>query len=233
MRSLLGLGLLLGLLCALPAVAELRRVEAVGAVPAGADAPKGVPIRRAALQAALREAVFGVGAELAGGLDSYTEPLLSEALGKDPSDFVVRYRIKEDRGERRPLLIHEPGVTSEYVVLAEADVDVGRVRQQLAAVGLIQRERPSQGHHVLVVLEDLISYPALAALEEQLRADPKVASVLPMEFVQGQAWLAVETSRSAAELLQRISRRPPEGVEIVPLGADEGRVHLRLVPHTD
>jgi hypothetical protein len=75
MRSLLGLGLLLGLLCALPAVAELRRVEAVGAVPAGADAPKGVPIRRAALQAALREAVFGVGAELAGGLDSYTEPL--------------------------------------------------------------------------------------------------------------------------------------------------------------
>ena len=54
MRGIRGCVVVLAL--ALPAAgvdaAELRRVEAVGAVPAGADAPAGVPVRRAALEAA-------------------------------------------------------------------------------------------------------------------------------------------------------------------------------------
>ncbi len=49
MRGITGLAVWALILATGPAsAAELRRVEAVGAVPAGADAPSGVPIRRAA-----------------------------------------------------------------------------------------------------------------------------------------------------------------------------------------
>ena len=79
-------------------------MEAVGAVPLGAAAPRHSPPRDAALQAALSDAVRRVALELLPELDpGESATLLDEVLGLDPLDYATRFRILEDRGPRPAL----------------------------------------------------------------------------------------------------------------------------------
>lgn len=229
MRGIAGLALLALLVAAAGGAsgAELRRVEAVGAVPAGADAPSGIPIRRAALEAALAQAVLRVASDL-GGV-SEQDPALQQILGNDPLGYVSRYRMLEDRGERRALLVDDPDVTMEYVVLVEAQVDEGRIRSRLTDAGILSPRERADTASVLVVLEDLHSYWALAAIREQLEADSRVRSVVPQEFEVGRVALAVETSRDPRDLLRQLSASPPAGVEVRLLEAGRSGLRLRVV----
>jgi hypothetical protein len=231
MRGISGLLMLALLLAAAggASAAELRRVEAVGAVPAGADAPSGVPIRRAALEAALAQAVLRVASDL-GGLPEQ-DPALQEILGNDPLGYVARYRMLEDRGERRALLVDDPNVTMEYVVLVEAQVDEGRIRSLLTDAGILSPRERHDTESVLVVLEDVHSYWALAAIRERLEADPRVRSVVPQEFEVGRVALAVETSRDPRGLLRQLSATPPPGVEVRLLEAGRRGLRLQVVEH--
>lgn len=207
--------------------AELRRVEAVGAVPGGADAPEGVPVRRAALEAALEQAVLRVASDL-GGLPEQ-DPALAESLGRDLMGYVSRYRMLEDRGERRALLVHDPDVTVEYVVLVEAHVDEARIRRRLTDAGLLSPRETARSGSVLVVLEDLHSYWALEAIRSRLERDARVSSVVPQEFEVGRAALAVQTSRDPRGLLRQLSADPPAGVEVRLLEAGRGGLRLQVV----
>lgn len=226
-----GLAAALLLLVAGAQAAEMRRVEAVGAVPAGADAPQGQPIRQAALQAALSQAVLRVASDL-GGL-SERDPALAEVLGSDPFDYVSRYRILEDRGERRALLVEDPDVTTEYVVLVEAQVDEGLIRSRLTDAGVLSpRQQQGDTQRLLVILEDVHSYQALRAIRARLEEDTRVRSVVPQEFEVGRAALAVETSRAPRDLLQGLTAQPPEGVEVHLLEAGGQGLRLRVVERT-
>ena len=111
-----------------PAWAETRRLEVVGAVASDGPTPGDVPVREAALQAALTDGVRRVARQLLAEEGGSSSPLpLADVLGGEPTAFAQRYRILEDRGERRALLVNTPGVSREYVVLVEVHVDVDRV----------------------------------------------------------------------------------------------------------
>jgi hypothetical protein len=233
-RAGLGLLVLLGLLTPEVGVAQLRRIEAVGVVAAGADAPRGLPIREAAVEAALREAVVRVAADLADGPPLAGAEDLAELFGQKPSNYVARYRLIEDRGTRRPLLVEDPAVTSEYVVVVVAHVDSERVRRRLVEEGFLAESilGRAQGR-VVLVLEGLRSYRLLAALRERLGEDPAVGRTVPEAFDRDGAALAVYTSRSTAQILDRLLAEPPHGVEIVPLREEGDRVWIRLVERRD
>ena len=211
------------------ASAQVRRVEAVGAVAAGTHAPKGLPIQQAAIEAGLREGVRRVALDLLGSRAADTEPRLDATLGPNVYEYVSRFQLLEDRGERRPLLLHDPELTSEYVVLVSVQVDADRVRDRLTRAGLLAADGAPAPGRVLFVLEDLRSWRSVEALVERLRAEPGVRSVVPEEFSRGRARLAVEATHTPDAIVKRLLAQPPEGLEVVPLRQDAEGVHLRLV----
>jgi hypothetical protein len=211
------------------AAGELRSVEAVGAVAGGTQAPKGLPIQQAAIEAGLREAVRRVARDLVGSGAAALGPRLEATLGPNVYEYVSRFQLLEDRGEQPPLLLDDPTVKSEYVVLVSVQVDAERVRGRLAGAGLLGPDGAPAPGRVLLVIEDVRSYPGFAALAKRLRADPGVRSVVPDEFVRGRARLAVETTLSPDAVLKRLVAQPPEGLEVVLLRQDAEGVHLRLV----
>jgi hypothetical protein len=215
-----------------PAVAagapELRRVESVGAAPAGAQARAGATLRQAALEAALGDAVRRVAAELSGLSDA--DPGLARALGDRPLDYVARYRLTEDRGERRALLVADPQAVLEYVVVAEAHVDVARLRARLERAGLLAPpEREAQLARVRLVLEGVQSWEAVQAIRAQLARERAVRSVVPEVLEPGGVTLAVETSRRPGEIASALLARPPQGIEVHLVRAEHDGVRLRVV----
>jgi len=224
-----------GLLLASAAGAELRRLEVVGVVPAGADAQRGVPIRRAAVQAALEEAVARVVRDVLsarGGAQLLAEAPDTPVLGEDPSVYAIRYRVIEDRGERRALLVTDPEVSTEYVLLVAVTVDAGRVEARLGELGLLAGAAPSgQAGGFRLVVEDPPSYAAYQQLREHLLAGP-ARTALPESFEAGRVVLRVEAPGGSSRLLDRLLTAPPRGLEVVPLSASEETlvVRLRLQP---
>lgn len=209
------------------AAGELRRVEAVGAVALGPDALHGTPPRDAARRAALAQAVRRVATDLlpsAHPLES--DAVLAEVLGDDPLEFVARFRILEDRGERPALFVS--GAEREYVVRVEAFVAEDRVRSRLVRAGLL--DRPSgdtRRVRLRVVLEDVPDYAAYAALRQLLLEQPGVRSALPVALEPGRAVLEVETDRGARALLP-VLRRGTETLSVTPLDSDAGTLRLRV-----
>jgi hypothetical protein len=218
------------LLVALPALAEVRRLEVVGVVPAGPDAPPGVPIRQAALEAALAEAVMRVASERLSPESVAAPDLdLAKVLGGNPREFTVGYRVLEDRGERRALLVADPEVATEYALQVEVDVDVSRVESALAAAGLPIAE-PVEGssHEVRVVVEHLPSYRAYAALRSHLMEAGGASSVIPERFEQGKVELRVAGRLAPDELIDRLVAPAPEGLRVEPVFADTMSVWIRV-----
>jgi len=221
--------LLLAML-ALPAGAEVRRVEALGAVPLGADSSPSGPPKDAALRRALHDAVWRVALDQLPGFDPTDEAsqdALADALGQEPLDYASRFRVVEDRGERPALFSDEPGVESEYVVLVEVYVETSRVRERLAAAGLLSRPSgDTRRYRVRVVLDEVGSYGAYQAVRTLLQ-EMGARSAVPVELERGRAVLDVVGSRPPDALVAALVRAAPPNLSVVPLGIDEQGVHLR------
>jgi hypothetical protein len=229
-RRALGLALLM-LLVASPAPAEVRRLEVVGVVPAGADAPPGAPPRRAALGAALAQGVERVARGLLSD-DAAADPDLDlgQVLGGKPREFTVGYKVLEDRGERRALLLADPEISTEYVLLVEVFVDVTRIESALDAAGLL-RPAPVKGagRELRVVVESLPSYRAYLALRKHLIEQGGATSVIPAVFESGRVELRVNARLEPPELMDRLVTPPPEGLRIEPLFTDDDSMRIRVV----
>ena len=229
MRRPLGL-VLSALLLATPVLAEVRRLEVVGVVPAGADAQPGVPARQAALAAALAQGVDRVARSLLSEEAAADPDLeLGRLLGGKPRDFTVGYKVLEDRGERRALLLADPEVSTEYVLLVEVFVDVSLLEGALSAAGLPLRE-PAAGarHELRVIVDQLPSYRAYQALRRHLAGQPGVSSAVPAIFESGRVELSVDGQLAPHELLDRLLRPPPEGIRIEPVFVDTGSLWIRV-----
>jgi hypothetical protein len=207
----------------------VRRVEVVGVVPAGADAPPDIPVREAALQAALAQGVARVARELLSEEAAMDPDFdLGAVLGGHPRDFTVRYQVLEDRGERRALLVADPDVSTEYAVLVEVFVDVSRIASALDAAGLLATRLPEGASPVLHLVVDLPSYRAYEALRQHLLEQAGVSSVIPERFEPGRVDFRLTTTRSPAELLDRLVGSPPAGLSVEPLAVDDGSMRIRL-----
>jgi hypothetical protein len=220
-RRAIGLTLLV-LLVALPTLAEVRRLEVVGVVPAGADARPGVPARQAALGAALTQAVERVARELL-SYDAAADPGLDlgQLLGGKPQDFTVGYKVLEDRGERRALLLGDPEISTEYVLLVEVFVDVTRIGGALEAAGLLLAAPVGgTGQELWLVVESLPSYRAYLALRRHLIEQAGATSVIPAVFAEGRVELRVTARLEPPELMDRLVTPPPEGLRVEPVFAD-------------
>lgn len=223
-------------LAALPGLAgaEIRRLEAVGVAPI-AKGERGSARREAAIQGALREAVFRVAEELLLEEDvGEAGASLGSVLGTDMVLYAARFRILEDRGERPVLFTEDPNVTREYVVTVEVHVDTDLVADKLADAGLLARTQPGSGHttSVRVEVEGLTRFAAFAEVRELLMTGGRARRVVPLEFERGRAVFEVETEGNAGALLDRVLEAAPARVEIVPLEARGGelRVLVRWTP---
>ena len=206
---------------AAPGFAEVRRLEVVGVAPAGADAKRKASVRDQALGSAIEEGVERVAREL------LEEPLppedLAAALG-DPGAYAVSYRILEDRGERRALLLR-PEVATEYVLLVEVHVDATRIERALARAGRLGVRGP--GRRFRVLLEDPASYAVYERVRQGLVAAGARRAV-PLEFRPGEVLLVVDAPAGPERLLERLvraSRRGGSPIRVVEV--DGSLVRLR------
>jgi hypothetical protein len=219
------------LLAALPASAEVRRVEVVGVVAAGADARAGVPVREAALGAALTQGVARVARDLLSDQAAADPDLdLGQVLGAEAREFTLGYRVLEDRGERRALLLGDPEVSTEYVLLVEVFVDVSRLEGTLEAAGLALRE-PAEGasRELRVVVEGGLSYRAYQALRRHLVDGVGASSAIPALFEAERVEFRVDAQLTPQGLLDRLVTPPPEGLRVEPVFADGGSVWIRII----
>ncbi len=216
----LATGLLAGALGpATPAAAEVRRLEVVGAAPAGADAPRNRPLRDAALDSAIAEGVERVARELLGGAAPES---LREGLG-DPREYAVRYRILEDRGERRALLLPVP---VEYVVLVEVHVDATRVQRRLAREGLLAGG-PVERRRFRLLLEEVSSYGLYQQVRQALEASGARRAV-PLEIRPGRMLLDVEADAGPERVMERlVGRGRGLGLEVRVLEIDRSGARVR------
>jgi hypothetical protein len=210
--------------------ADLRSTEAVGAVPLHTDARPATPPRDAAVQKALSEAVRRVALELLSDQDpAEVEPRLDAELGKDPLVYITRFRTLEDRGERPVLFSDDPVAKTEYVVVVEASVDAGRLRERLARAGLLAAPAGEvRRYHVRLEAEGLEDHAAYRALRETLLEGVGVRSALPIEIERGRAVLDVDGELAGDALLAALVRAAPPGLTLTALEASPERLHLRV-----
>jgi hypothetical protein len=209
------------------AAAEVRTVEAVGAVPLDASAPAATAPRDAALHLALQDAVRRTAFEELDRTDPAQQSAAEQALGDDPLAYATRFRIVEDRGARPALFSDTPGVETEYVVVVEVYVDVDRVRDALGRRGLAVRRAGGADRVALrVVLEDLDGYPTYAAVRALL-AKVGARSALPVELERGRAVLEVDSDRGPEALADALVRAAPPNLSLSPLSASGQTLRLR------
>jgi hypothetical protein len=210
--------------------AEERAVEGVGAVAVkGASKPPAGSPREAALRAAIGEAVRKVAFELLPQLDPASiGPSVDEALGPDPRAWANRFRIVEDRGEGPALLVGEPGVLTEYVMVVQAQVDVGRVRERLVAAGLLapSARESAPRERLRIVIEDLDGFAGYQAVRTLLD-DLGVRGAVPVEMERGRAVLEVDSRIPPGELLDSLVRSAPPELRIDPIASDAASLTLR------
>lgn len=214
-----------------PAHAELRRVEAVGAVPVGEGA--GSSLRQAALQAALGDAALQTARALVEGEAGKPPPEdLATVLGAKPEDYAVSYRVVEDRGEQPALLTGQDPSAREYVLLVEVQVDVGRLRDRLRERGRLAGAPavPAGPTRLRLEVLDLPSARAYTAIRDALEAAG--GTVVPVELEPRRALLDVSglPTAQAVERL-RVAPLPPElWIEpLPPEGPDSpARVRVRV-----
>ncbi len=209
-----------------PAAAEVRKVEAVGAIALDTEHTPRNP-REAALQAALRQAVRRVALEMLPDLDPNEEQEeLDAALGDQPHGFVSRYRIIDDRGERPALFVDDPEAETEYAVIVEVQVDIDRVRDRLAEVGLLEPSGDGRRVRIRLEIRDVESYALYAAIRTLLD-EVGVRSALPVEMERGRVVLDVDGDREGEELLEDLLRAAPDNLTILPIDSDYDRLTLR------
>lgn len=232
------------------AAAKVRRVEAEGVVPmnaaAGGSAPRNGAVR-AAVAEAVRRTAEGLlppdfqpeGVETGPGVDpeQALASWLGEALGGDPFEYATRFRILEDRGVRRSMDA-QGKAASEYVVLAEVNVDVERVRERLVFVGaLAGPSGDDSAERIRIVADGVTSYVAYEALRRAAIDGLGARSVVPLELERGRAVLEADASGDPDALLADLAAGAPPELRVVPLEASEGEIHVLIewsdVPASD
>jgi hypothetical protein len=210
--------------------AEIRQMEAVGAVPLAPDARHASPLRDIAVRMALNEAVRRVALDLVPGMEpEEAAEFLPEVLGGDPFDYTTRFRIIEDRGERPALFVEDPDVDFEYVVVVEAHIDADRVEKRLADAGLLMARSAGVPHRNLrLVVEDLEGFAAYATLRETLIERVGVRSAVPVEMERGRAVLVVNTAGDSWQLLEELLLAAPPELMITPVDTREDALTLRI-----
>ena len=208
---------------------EERVVDGVGAVAVkgAAGGRSGTP-RDAALRAAIVEAVRRVALELLPADAAATDPeaAVDAALAPDLRAFANRFRILEDRGEGPALLVEEPGVQTEYVMVVQAQVDVGRVRQRLVRAGLLPAGDLAPSQRLRIVIEDLDGYAGYRAVRTLLD-DLGVRGAVPVQMDRGTAVLEVESRMPASELLAQLVRSAPPELRLDAVASDAESLTLR------
>jgi hypothetical protein len=81
---------------------------------------------------------------------------------------------------------------------------------------------------LLVVIDGNADFDAYEALRRALIDRVRVKSAVPVEMEQGRIVLAVETSRSARQLLGNLLRSAPPGLLVTPVGTQTGILTLRI-----
>jgi hypothetical protein len=223
-------GLALVWLTAAGAGAEVRQVEAVGAVPLSADVRPQTPLRDLAVRRALNDAVRRVAVDLIPDLDpEEAGEFLPEALGDEPFAYTTRFRIIEDRGEVPALYSEDPEVEFEYVVLVEAHIDSDRVEKRLGEAGLLAGRAPRPARQdLLLIVEDPPDFAAYAALRRVLLEDVGVESALPVEMERRRAVIRIRASGGASQLLEDLLRAAPPELVISPIDAQNDVLTLRV-----
>ena len=196
--------------------AEVRRFEVVGAVPVPPDAP--APGRQAALQAALEEAAL----QAARGLFEQEAPGtpppadLAAAIGS-AEDYAVSYRVVEDRGEQAALVTPAGPGGREYVVVAEVEVNVGRLRDRLRERGRLAGAAPAAAGPTRFRLEllDLPSPRAYASVRNALAAAG--GTMVPVELEPRRALVEV-SGLPEAVAVERLRTAPLHELWVEPLG---------------
>jgi hypothetical protein len=221
--ALLGLGL------AAAAHAEVRRFEVTGTLPIDPEARPATP-RQAALREALQEAVQRAAQDLIRETTG-KEPTGPLPLGADAPDFAVSFRVLEDRGEQD---VPSSGTTPAgraYLVLAEVQVDVDRVRDRLRAAGLLPGEAapaPAAAFR-LEVLE--IPSPAVWTAVRAALARAGAASAIPVELQPGRALFEVQAPLGPEKTVDRLLLAElPMGLVLEALSPEAGVQRVRVRP---
>ncbi len=226
MRRALPWALLLVVAGAWAAAAEVRKIEAVGAIALDAKSSRSNP-RDAALQQALLEAVRRVALEMLPDLDPIEDQEeLDAALGGQPHEFATRYRIIDDRGERPALFVDDPDVETEYAMIVEVHVDTDHVRERLAEAGLLEPSGDRRRVRIRLEIRDVDSYAVYRALRTLLE-EVGVRSAVPVEMERGRVVLDVDGDREGEELLEDLLRAAPDNLTILPIDSDYDRLTLR------
>ncbi len=249
----------LALALAPAAWAEPKWVEAAGVARAEPGEGPGGPGRQAALRAALQEAVLQVAVELlaaaetAPGKPPPDPAAMAEkagrALGADPTVFVARFQVREDRGVQPKLLLADPEAKAEYQLVVMAEVDVAKVRQRVGAraappsgagdaappsasapaPGAAPATGPGEVSTVEVEVEQVSAYREYAAIRSALLGTLGAQSAQPVEFSRNRFVLRVESAIPAAALPAELTRALGAEVALEPLAeAPEGRVRFRV-----
>jgi hypothetical protein len=120
-------------------------------------------------------------------------------------------------------------VDFEYVVVVEAHIDADRVEKRLADAGLLMARSAGAPHRNLrLVVEDLESFAAYAALRETLIERVGVRSAVPVEMERGRAVLVVNTSGGPWQLLEELLLAAPPELLITPVDTREDALTLRI-----
>jgi hypothetical protein len=210
-------------LAAAPVAAQEQKVQAVGVAPiAVGDATPRDSALRAAVRTAVTEAAatmlpanYAAPAPAPGETEREPNAWLSAKLGDDPYVYVTRFRIVEDRGKRPALFSSDRSAEFEYVVLAEVNLDLDAIRAKMEKLGLAEHGAArGPARQVTLVVEGLTSYPPLALVQQTLKRDRGVRSVLPVEFTAGRAVLAVDADQDAPGLVAGLTQRAPEGLHV-------------------
>lgn len=227
----------LALLFAIPAAGQVRQLETVGAYPLEAGGKRKASARDVAVKMALNAAVLRVATDLVTGVKpSDAAGFLPGLLGKEPLDYISRYRIIEDRGERARMYSQNPNVEFEYVVLVESHIDSGRVKGVLAKAGLLVTRPRAATRQLLIVIDQAYDFAAYETLRTTLLERLRVKSAIPIEMERGRIVLAVETSRNAGQVLEHLLRKAPSELAVTPIDSQDGvltvRVRLEEPPET-
>jgi hypothetical protein len=237
MRGRIALAALALVWTAAAASAQEGKTQAVGVAPVTKQDPSP---RDSALRAAVRTAVAEAAASMLSGGAAPPAPTtetpeadpnawLAEKLGPDPFVYVTRFRIVEDRGSRPAMFSTDKSVETEYVVLAEVNLNLDAIRARMEKLGLAaQQSARGPSRQVLLVVEGLTSYPPLAAVRKTLERERGVRSVQPVEFSAGRAVLSVDADQDASALVASLSRRAPEGLRVVPVEDGPTRAIVRV-----
>jgi hypothetical protein len=212
-------------LAAAPAGAEVRRFEVEGTVPIDPSKPVAAP-RQAALRAALVEAV-SLAAQILVAETTGEQPAPGEpppVVEGEPSEYAVSYRVLEDRGRQ----------DGRYVVLAEVQIDLDRIRERLSGAGKLGSEpahaAPAGPFHLEIL--DIPSPAVWTAVRASLvRAGAR--SVVPVELEAGRALVLVDAPIPADRVVERaLPTELPEGLGLESLATegDHRRVRVRPIP---